>query len=141
MMVRKSVHEKHQLKFNNHYGNFNVDWDYVLRFALVSGVHGIPKKLVTMNRKREFNSVTTNKDKQHQMSRQLLKDFKKEFPELISKQDYKAALKAHRKIELGHRYKWGIIAYSCYYFLLYFDVYFLKYLKMRLKKHLRNKAI
>ena len=122
MMIRKSVHENHQLSFNNTYGNFNVDWDYVLRFSLVSRVYGISKKLVTMNRIKQFNSVTTDKDKQHLMSRQLLKDFKVEYPNLISISDYKKALKMHRKIEIGHRSKLGIIIYSLYYYFIYLDL-------------------
>lgn len=88
-----------------------------------------------MNRKISNKSVTANKSLQHKTSRQLLKDFKAEFPNLITKQDYKAALKMHRKIELGHRSKLGIVVYSLYYFLLYFDLYFLKYLLLRVKKY------
>ena len=75
MLWRKSVHEKNDLEFNNTYGNFNVDWDYVLRFCLKSKVHGIPKKLVTMNRGLANNSVTTNTKGQHEASMKLLKDF------------------------------------------------------------------
>jgi glycosyltransferase involved in cell wall biosynthesis len=141
MMIRKRVHINHQMVFNNTYGNYNVDWDYVLRFCLVSQVYGIPKKLVTMNRYKSILSVTTNKQVQHKMSRQLLSDFKAEFPERITKQDYKKALKAHRKIELGHHPKLGIIIYGSYYAMLYRDIYFLKYIAMRILKNLKNKTI
>lgn len=136
MMVRKSVHLNHNLSFTDRYPNMNVDWDYVLRFSLVSEVYGIPKKLVTMNRKKENVSVTTNKTLQHQVSRQLLKDFKNEFPNLISKEDYWEALKTHRKIELGHRSKFGIMFFGFYYTLYYLDAYFLKYIVKRYKKYL-----
>lgn len=134
MMLRKSTHQDNDLKFHDTYGNFNVDWDYVLRFALLSHVYGIPKKLVTMNRKHSSQSITTNKALQHKMSRQLLKDFKTEFPNLITKQDYKAALKVQRKIELGHHTKLGIVAYALYYYVLYVDAYFLKYIGYRFFK-------
>jgi glycosyltransferase involved in cell wall biosynthesis len=139
MMLRKSVHLKNNLTFTHKYPNMNVDWDYVLRFSLVSQVYGIPKKLVSMNRNHKLQSVTTNKKLQHQISRQLLKDFKAEFPELISKQIYNDALKAHRKIELGHRSKIGIVFYGLYYTLCYFDSYFLKYIVERIKKYYRSK--
>lgn len=139
MMIRKIVHEKENLIFTNTYGNMNVDWDYVLRFALVSQVYGINKKLVIMNRKKAIQSVTTNKALQHKASRQLLKDFRAEFSNLITKKEYKNALKMHRKIELGHHSKHGVIVYSIYYFLLYFDLYFLKYIKMRVLKNLDSK--
>lgn len=134
MMVRKSTHITNKLTFTNKYPNMNIDWDYVLRFSLVSQVYGIPKKLVTMNRLPKLHSVTTNKTLQHKTSRQLLKDIKAEFPYLIKNQEYKEALKTHRKIELGHHSKLGIIVYGCYYTLLYRDVYFLKYIKMRVLK-------
>jgi len=138
MMLRKEVHKKNKLTFTNKYPNMNVDWDYVLRFSLVSEVYGIPRKLVTMNRGLANNSVTRNKDLQHQTSRRLLIDFREEFPELIANKTYKQALKMHRKIELGHHSKLGILFYSLYYFLLYFDTYFLNYPMMRIKKYFNN---
>lgn len=135
MMLRKQVHLDNALVFTDRYPNMNVDWDYILRFSLVSKVYGIPEKLVTMNRKGSNTSVTTNKKMQHDTSRRLLLDFKKEFPDLITASDYKDALKFHRKIELGHHGKLGILLYSISYFLLYFDPYFLKYPLMRIKKY------
>lgn len=136
MLWRKSVHQQQQLHFNNHYGNFNVDWDFILRFSLISQVHGIPKVLVHMNRKKTIGSVTTtNKAAQHRASRQLLKNFKKEYPQLIDDSLYRKALKQHRKIELGHRSKWGILVFGCYYALRYADVYFLMYIFKRISKY------
>ena len=135
MMFRRQVHIDNKLIFTDRYPNMNVDWDYVLRFSLVSNVYGIPEKLVTMNRKGSNKSVTTNKKVQHETSRQLLKDFRNEFSDLVSHSDYKEALKFHRKIELGHHNKLGILVYSISYFLLYFDLYFLKYPVMRIKKY------
>lgn len=139
MMFRKAIHCKHHLKFTNVYGNHNADWDYVLRFALISEVHGLHKKLVSMNRAKHFNSVTTDKKKQHLMSKQFLKDFKIEFPNLISTSVYRKALKMHRKIELGHRSKFGIIIFSIYYYIIYMDAYFLKYIGKRISKFMKNK--
>ncbi|HEY9169189.1 MAG TPA: glycosyltransferase family A protein [Lutibacter sp.] len=138
MMLRKRVHQNHQLTFIDKYPNMNVDWDYVLRFSLVSKVYGIPKKLVSMNRRSVNQSVTTDKWKQFETSRQLLLDFKEEFPSLISRKDYRDALKMERKIELGYRSKVEIIVYSIYYFIVYFDTYFLKYIKIRVFKYLRK---
>ncbi|MFD2542034.1 glycosyltransferase family 2 protein [Lacinutrix gracilariae] len=135
MLFRKSVHEQNKLKFRNTYGNFNIDWDYILRFSLVSNIYGIPKKLVVMNRTLTNDSVTRDKDSQHKASRQLLKNFRKEFPEKISKRTYNNALKMHRKIELGHHTKLGIIFRSLYYFLLYFDTYFLMYVLDKTKSY------
>lgn len=138
MMIRKQVHLDEGLSFTDKYPNMNIDWDYVLRFSLISQIHGIPKKLAMMNRGSHRNSVTINKKLQHQTSRRLLLDMKQEFPELVTDKLYSEALKMHRKIELGHRSKHGIIFFSLYYFILYFDFYFLKYLNMRLSKYLNK---
>jgi hypothetical protein len=137
MMIRKQVHEDHALIFRNTYGNFNVDWNYVLRFSLISEVYGIPRKLVSMDRKFTNSSVTRDKNRQHKASRQLLKDFKAEYPDLITTKLYSSAFKEHRKIELGHNKKEVLVVKSLYYFLLYFDTYFLKYLFMKFKKYIK----
>lgn len=138
MMIRKKTHQQNSLQFKNTYGNFNVDWDYVLRFALISQVYGIPKVLVRMNRQNNRYSVTVNKWGQFRATRQLLKDFKKEFPELINKKLYYKALKTHRKIEQGYRSKMGIIVYGIWYAICYLDSYFLKYILERKKKYFIN---
>lgn len=139
MMIKREVYEAHSMRFRNTYGNFNVDWDFILRFSLVSQIYGIPKLLVQMNRGLVNNSVTRDKSTQHRASRQLLKDFKKEFPYLINNQFYKKALKQHRKIELGHQKKYIILIRVLYYSLIYFDVYFIKYLMERFKKYFKSK--
>ncbi|MBJ6367896.1 glycosyltransferase family 2 protein [Snuella sedimenti] len=138
MMFRRATHVNNNLSFRNTYGNFNVDWDYVLRFALISQVYGIPKVLVHMDRSSKRSSVTTNKWGQFRASRQLISDFKNEFPKLVSLTDYKAALKMCRKIELGYRNKWAIVFLGLYYTFLYLDSYFVKYVYARLKQYVRN---
>jgi glycosyltransferase involved in cell wall biosynthesis len=132
MLFRKSIHQNNALNFNNTYGNFNVDWDYILRFSLVSEIYGIPKVLVQMNRKKTHQSVTTDKAKQYKASRQLIKDFRKEFSAIVSKKVYREALKTHRKIELGHHSKHIIVFYAFYYTIIYGDLYFLKYIMKRI---------
>lgn len=134
MLLRRSVHEGHGLRFKATYGNFNVDWNYVLRFSLVSKVYGIPKVLVTMDRGLTNDSVTRDKASQHEASRQLLKDFRAEFPELVSKGLYKKALKQHRRIELGHYGPLKIIGLCFLYTMWYGDLTFMSYLYMRIKK-------
>ncbi|WP_353777928.1 glycosyltransferase [Winogradskyella sp. 3972H.M.0a.05] len=134
LMWRKDIHDANSLKFTTKYPNMNVDWDFVLRFSLLSNINGIPKVLVEMNRRLDNESVTTNKKQQFETSRLLLKDFKNEFPNLIDASTYKKALKMHRKIELGYRSKIGIITYGFAYFILYLDGYFLNYIKKRTLK-------
>ena len=135
MLFRKETHVNHHLEFKSTYGNFNVDWDYVLRFCLHAKVHGLPKVLVKMNRTSQNISVTTNKWGQFKASRQLIKDFRDEFPNLITEQDYNKALKMCRKIELGHHPKAKLVLYGLYYFLRYGDMYFLRYIGRRIKTY------
>ncbi|TYA56655.1 glycosyltransferase family 2 protein [Formosa maritima] len=138
MFFRKSVHQSKGLTFKNTYGNFNSDWDYVLRFSLVSQIYGIPKVLVKMNRKKDRQSVTVDKTAQYEASRKLLKDFRKEFPEIISSKTYSDALKTHRKIELGHHSKYRIVLLALYYSFIYNDLYFLKYMINRIPKYSKS---
>ena len=137
MLWRKSIHLDKKLQFNNTYGNFNIDWDYILRFSLKSQIFGIPKVLVKMNRRKSHISITSDKVAQHNASRQLLKDYKIEFSEYIDDKLYKIALKNHCKIELGHYSKWKIYSYSLFYFIKFKDCYFLKYLIFRTKKYFK----
>lgn len=138
MMWRKNVHKVNDLQFNNNYGNFNVDWDFVLRFSLISKVFGIKRVLVKMNRYKTNDSVTTDKTQQYLASRVLLKDFKKEFPNLVSNSIYKKALKTHCKIELGHYKKPKLLIKSIYYSIVFRDLYFLRYFAFAVKKALTN---
>lgn len=139
MLWRKSVHVKSHLIFKNTYGNFNVDWSFILRFSLVSQIYGIPKKLVVMNRGLANTSITTDKQGQFDASEKLIKDFKIEFGHLISNKDYRDALKVQRKIRLGYNTKIMIIFKSVFYFILYRDFYFLRYIVFVFKKTIKNK--
>ncbi|MDO1501080.1 glycosyltransferase [Winogradskyella maritima] len=136
MLWRKAIHIKYNLKFRDTYGNFNVDWNFILRFSLISDIHGLNKILVRMKRLRSLNSVTTDKKTQHNASRRLLLDFKNEF-EIINNDIYSEALKTHRKIELGHKSKLGIFIYGIAYFVRYTDPYFIKYIYHRLRKYFK----
>ncbi|RNC86883.1 MAG: glycosyltransferase family 2 protein [Winogradskyella sp.] len=140
MLWRKSVHQKNKLTFNNTYGNFNVDWDFVLRFSLIRKIHGVPKVLVKMNRHKNNESVTKNRKQQHLASRRLLKDFRKEFPNLLSKNTYHKAIKNHCKIELGHYKKPELFFKSIYYTIVFRDLYFLRYFMFAFKKALKAKT-
>ncbi|MCD2259802.1 glycosyltransferase family 2 protein [Psychroserpens luteolus] len=137
MMWRKSVHEEHNLKFTDKYPNMNIDWDFIMRFSLVSNIYGIHEVLVVMSRDANNDSVTRNKSLQHETTRRLLMDFRDEFPNIVKDSDYKRALKVHRKVELGHHTKLNIFFYGIYYFILYQDFYFIKYIFMRIKRFMK----
>jgi glycosyltransferase involved in cell wall biosynthesis len=138
MMWRKSIHQKHHLKFTNRYPNMNIDWDFIIRFSLISKIYGIPKVLVRMNRSLNNSSVTRNKKLQHETTRRLLLDLKADFPEIVKEKDYNKALKEHRKIEIGHHSKYKIVLYALYYSIIYADPYFLKYMIMRIRKYSKS---
>lgn len=139
MLWRKSIHKKHQLTFNNTYGNFNVDWDFILRFSLLSNIYGINKILVTMNRQKSNNSVTKDKLKQYLASKSLLNDFRDEFSNIISNSIYHSALKTHNKIELGHYKKPKLFFKSIYYTIAFRDLYFLRYFGFAINKAIMKK--
>lgn len=101
MMFRKSVHVKNGLYFSKHYPSISVDWSYILRFSMVSNIHGIHESLVLLNRRNDRNSVTSNKIKQYAASRELIRSFYYEYPNLIKKKDYKYAMTTQHLMELS----------------------------------------
>lgn len=110
MMFRKSIHQDNKLTFSSKYPNLSVDWDYVLRFSLVSIIGGIHKTLVTLDRRPNRNSLTTNTEQAFIVARALISDFYKEFPDYISKRDYEYALATQMYIELSmHKFFYRII--------------------------------
>jgi len=141
MLWRKSIHTKHNLSFRDTYGNFNVDWNFMLRFSLISKIHGIHKKLVSMNRYTERMSVTTEKKKQYAASKKLIEDFYLEFPLLIDSSTHKKSKHVYRKISLGINSKINIIIKSIYYFIISGDVYFLNYLKKRMHNYFKRNPV
>lgn len=118
MMFRKDIHISNGLYFSKHYPNVGVDWSYVLRFSLVSTIYGIPKSLVLLDRRNDRNSITSNKIKTHNGSRELIRSFYYEYPEIIRKEDYKFAMTTQHQMELSSKNK--------YEFLLYFLIHFIK---------------
>lgn len=102
MMLRKSVHINNGLYFSKHYPSISVDWSYVLRFSMVSSIHGIHKPLVRLDRRVERSSVTSNKTKQFLATRELLKSFRYEYSDVITNKDYNYALNTQRIMEMNH---------------------------------------
>jgi len=104
MMFRKEVHINNGLYFTKHHPNISVDWTYILRFLLISEIYGIPEILVRIDRREDRNSITTNKEKQFLATRELLRSFKYEYPEIIAKQDYNFALNTQKLMEVSQFY-------------------------------------
>ncbi len=91
LMVRRKVHFDKGLYFSQHYPNIPIDWQYVLRFSMVSVIHGINKPLVLFDKRNERDSVTTKKKKMHRAARELIRNAYWEFPEVVKKADYRYA--------------------------------------------------
>lgn len=101
MMIRKKTHVDNGLYFSKHYPSISVDWSYILRFSMISDIHGIHKSLVRLDRRNERNSVTSNKTKQFLATRELLKSFRYEYPDVIANKDYQYALNTQRIMEMN----------------------------------------
>jgi glycosyltransferase involved in cell wall biosynthesis len=135
MMFRKEVHVNKGLYFSKHYPNVGIDWSYLLRFSLVSEIYGIPKSLVLLDRRNDRNSITANKEKMFKASRELIRSFYYEYPNIIKKEDYKFAMTTQYQMELSHKNKYKFILY----FILYFsqnpkDKRWFSYLKTKVFK-------
>ena len=87
IMFRKSVHIDNGLYFTKHFPSISVDWTYILRFSLVSKIYGLHEILVRLDRRAARNSVTSNKIKQFEATKELVRSFAYEYPEIISKKD------------------------------------------------------
>lgn len=123
MMFRKSIHIDNGLYFSKHYPNVPVDLAYFLRFSMVSEIYGIFDSLVLLDRRKERNSVTTfNQKKQYLASKELLRSFKYEYPEIVSLKDYKFA-KTTLHLKWLKSYKWyrRFFMFLYYYFQNPFD--------------------
>ena len=104
MLVRKNVHINNKLTFSTKYHSLSVDWDYILRFSLVSKIKGLHKTFVVQDRRLDRSSLTTKSILVSKTARKLINDFYKEFPEIISAKDYKYALATQLYRELGNYY-------------------------------------
>jgi len=101
MMFRKSVHVDNGLYFTQHYPSISVDWTYILRFSLISKIHGLHQVLVRIDRRPKRNSVTADKTKQFKATRELLRSFAYEYPDIITNKDYKYALTTQSLLEIN----------------------------------------
>lgn len=139
MMFRKSVHTDNGLYFSKHYPSISVDWSYFLRFSLVSEVFGISESLVRLDRRKDRNSVTTHKEKQHQAARELIRSFRYEYPNLINKKDYKFSMTTQHLMELSEkRIKNFIFPFLGAFFQNPTDKRWKKYLKNRIKRYIKK---
>jgi glycosyltransferase involved in cell wall biosynthesis len=111
MMFRKAVHIENGLYFSKHYPSVSIDWSYMLRFSLISEIYGINKSLVQLDRSVDRNSVTSNKEKQYSATRELIRSFCYEYPNIISKKEYKFAMTTQHIIELGSFNKYRLPFY------------------------------
>ena len=99
MMIRKSVHVDNGLYFSQHYPNIPIDWQYILRFSLISVIHGVPEPLVLFDKRTARDSVTTKKQIMYKADRELIRSVYWEYGNYISKKDYRYAMNTQIFIE------------------------------------------
>lgn len=102
MVVRKNIHLQNNLTFSTKYHSLSVDWDYIMRFSLVSIMKGLNKTFVIQDRRVDRSSLTTKSDLVSKTARKLLLDFFQEFPHIINLTHYKYALATQYYRELGN---------------------------------------
>ena len=102
MIFRKDIHYKYNLEFTDKYPSLSVDWDYILRFSLISNIGGVNKTFVIQDRRPERSSLTTKIKLKNKIARQLIRDFYLEFSHMINYNDYRYAIATQLYIELGH---------------------------------------
>jgi glycosyltransferase involved in cell wall biosynthesis len=139
LMFRKQVHVNNGLYFSQHYPSVSVDWTYILRFSLVSKIHGIQEVLVRVDRTPNRDSVTSNKKKQFDASNELIRSFAYEFPSLIKNQDVVYAKRTQKLLELSQKY--GVSFYMkaiVLTFINWKDSRFYKKLISRLTKKMKS---
>lgn len=102
MMFRKSVFLQNGLYFSMHYPSISVDWSFILRFALCSRIQGLPVPLVQLDRRPDRSSLTTKKKLQFATAREVIRNFRFEYPGIITAEHYRTALTTEYLIELAH---------------------------------------
>ncbi|MDN3492419.1 glycosyltransferase family 2 protein [Winogradskyella bathintestinalis] len=137
MMFRKSVHVENGLYFTQHYPSISVDWTYVLRFSLLSNIHGIHNVLVGLDRRSDRDSVTSNKQKQFKATRELLRAFAYEYPDIINKEVYNYAMRSQYVLEISSKSGISYIMTWLFYFIKYpFEKRYIASIKKRLLQKL-----
>ena len=138
MMIRKNIHEENGLYFSTHYPNIAIDWQYYLRFSLISEIGGLNAILVRMDRSPYRVSITQNRNNYNKAARELLKNIKFEYPDIINRQHYRYALNTQRLIELGHYSGTIFIFYMfVYLFINPLEIRFYNYFIKRIKRYFR----
>lgn len=139
MMFRKSVHIENGLYFTQHHPSIGVDWTYVLRFCLVSKIYGLNHVLMRLDRRESRNSVTKKLNQSFKGSRELLRSFAYEYPDLITKGDFNYAMRGQLSKEVNHLYGLKFVFVSLFYMLRYpFDARFRQSLMKRIKMKFRK---
>ena len=103
MMFRKSVHHEKQLKWSIKYPGVSVDWDYILKFSLVSNIGGLHQSLVRLNRRPNRQSITKDKKLRFFISRMLISDYFKKYPDIISRRDFQYSMVTQGYIEAKNK--------------------------------------
>ena len=100
LMIRKKMHQDHGLYFTQHHLTVSVDWVYILRFSLLSKIGGLPRPLVRLSRREDRKTASKNSQAQSRAARELIRSAYYEFPNIISRADFKYALNTQIFLEM-----------------------------------------
>ena len=101
IMFRKDIHEKNKMKFSEQFPSLSVDWDYILRFSLISEIYGLKISLVRLDRTSTRDSLTTKNLIKYDTANKLIRNFYHEFSDILTYNDYKYACATQKYLELG----------------------------------------
>ena len=118
MMFRRSTHFDNGLYFSMHYPSISVDWSYILRFSLLSKIKGLNIPLVKLDRRKNRKSLTNQNNLKYKTSREIIRAFYYEYPDIITKSNYKCSWTTEHLMELANM--------SFFKRLLFFPFWYLK---------------
>ena len=134
MMFRRKTHVDNGMYFSKHYGSVSVDWSYILRFSRRSGILGVNRTLVYLDRTPSRGNVTSDKRRQFAAARELLRSFRFEEPGIVTPAVYREALKNQLLLELGYKTRFSLPISAMLYTFLHLDTRFCRYLLARTRK-------
>ena len=112
MMFRKNIFVEKGLYFSAHYPSMPTDWDFALRFCKFAPVYGLHQPLVRQGREPNRVSLSKNLKQTFSSGFELLRSFRYECSQVITKADYQYAvvnLKIRELSNLPFFRRWGAL--------------------------------
>lgn len=102
MMFRRSLYVDYGMQYSNHFPTIHTDWDFIIRFSKYARVYGLHKIMVRKNREDERVSITKKLDRTIQFANELIRNYRFEFTDIISRRDYRYSSMTIKMLKVGH---------------------------------------